>query len=101
MRTIWSSHSLKRLNKKIQHRTNVVGIFSNNSEITPQVGSQLLERQEEWRLDRLRFFSQDAMAKIPEPETPLELSSDAPAEQIAATMRAKGSALASIYTNHN
>jgi hypothetical protein len=37
------------------------------------VGSQLLEQQEEWQLERRRFFSAATMAKIPGPEEPLEL----------------------------
>ena len=37
------------------------------------VSSQLLEQQEEWQLERRRFFSEATMAKIPDPEEPLEL----------------------------
>ncbi len=48
------------------------------------MGSQLLEQQEEWQLERLRFFSEATMAKIPEPEEPLELMGGDPAEQTAA-----------------
>jgi hypothetical protein len=38
------------------------------------MGSQLLELQEEWQLERRRFFSEASTAKIPEPVEPLELS---------------------------
>ena len=47
-----------------------------------QVGSQLLEQQEEWQLERCRFFSEATMAKIPEPEEPLELTDADPSAQL-------------------
>jgi len=47
------------------------------------VGSQLLEQQEEWQLERRRFFSEATMAKIPEPEEALELSDGEGAEEAA------------------
>jgi putative transposase len=58
----------------IKRRTNVVGIFPNDPAIVRLVGSQLLEQQEEWQLERRRFFSEATMAKIPEPEDALELT---------------------------
>lgn len=54
--------------------TNVVGIFPNDAAIVRLVGSQLLEQQQEWQLERRRFFSEATMAKIPEPEEELELT---------------------------
>ena len=54
-------------------RTNVVGIFPNDAAITQLVGSQLLGQQEEWQLQRQRFFSEATMARIPAPGEPLEL----------------------------
>ena len=83
---IWSTNPLERLNKEIKRRTNVVGIFPNDDAITRLVGSQLLEQQEEWQLERRRFFSEATMAKIPEPEEPLELMSGDPTEQTAAAI---------------
>jgi len=47
------------------------------------VGSQLLEQQEEWQLERRRFFSEVTMAKIPEPEEMLEFSESDPAIAVA------------------
>jgi putative transposase len=49
------------------------------------VGSQLLEQQEEWQLERRRFFSEATMAKIPEPEEAFVLNGAAPPVQAAAT----------------
>ena len=61
----------------------MVGIFPNDAAITRLVGSQLLEQQEEWQLERRRFFSEATMAKIPEPEEMLELSETDPAIAVA------------------
>ncbi len=70
----------------IKRRTNVVGIFPNDAAIVRLVGSQLQEQQEEWQLERRRFFSEATMAKIPEPEEPLELMGGEQAEQAAAAI---------------
>jgi putative transposase len=64
----------------------VVGIFPNDAAIVRLVGSQLQEQQEEWQLERRRFFSEATMAKIPEPEEPLELMGGDQAEQAAAAI---------------
>jgi putative transposase len=82
-RKIWSTNPLERLNKEIKRRTNVVGIFPNDPAIIRLVGSQLLEQQEEWQLERRRFFSEATMAKIPQPEKLLGLTDGDPAEQAA------------------
>jgi putative transposase len=84
-RKIWSTNPLERLNKEIKRRTNVVGIFPNDAAIARLVGSQLLEQQEEWPLERRRFFSEATMAKIPEPEEAFVLTDAAPPVQAAAT----------------
>jgi putative transposase len=84
-RKVWSTNPLERLNKEIKRRTNVVGIFPNDAAIVRLVGSQLLEQQEEWQLERRRFFSEATMAKIPEPEEPLELTDADPSAQPAAS----------------
>ena len=64
----------------------MVGIFPNDSAIVRLVSSQLQEQQEEWQLERRRFFSEATMAKIPEPEEPLELMGGDQAEQAAAAI---------------
>ena len=85
-RKVWSTNPLERLNKEIKRRTNVVGIFPNDAAITRLVGSQLLEQQEEWQLERRRFFSEATMAKIPEPDEALELSDGEGAEETTGTL---------------
>ena len=84
-RKVWSTNPLERLNKEIKRRTNVVGIFPNDAAIVRLVGSQLLEQQEEWRLERRRFFSEATMAKIPEAEEALALTDADPSAQPAAS----------------
>ncbi len=83
---VWSTNPLERLNKEIKRRTNVVGIFPNDAAIVRLVGSQLLEQQEEWQLERRRFFSEATMAKIPEPEEALEVTVGELAEEAAGTI---------------
>ena len=85
-RKVWSTNPLERLNKEVKRRTNVVGIFPNDASIVRLVGSQLLEQQEEWQLERRRFFSEATMAKIPEPKEPQELMGGDQAEQTAAAI---------------
>ena len=93
-RKIWSTNPLERLNvapigaldsPEIKRRNNVVGIFPNDAAITRLVGSQLLEQQEEWQLERRRFFSEATMAKIPEAEEAFVLTDAVPAGQTATT----------------
>ncbi len=51
----------------------MVGIFPNDAAIVRLVGSQL-QQQEEWQLERRRFFSEATMAKIPQPGELLEFT---------------------------
>ena len=50
------------------------------------LGAHLLEQQEEWQLDRRRFFSEATMGKIPEPEEPLKLTVGDAADQTVAAI---------------
>ena len=56
----------------------MVGIFPNTAAIMRLVGTQVLEQQE-WQMERSRFFSEATMAKIPEQEEALELTDADPA----------------------
>ncbi len=85
-RKIWSTNPLERLNKEIKRRTNVVGIFPNDASIVRLVGAQLLEQQEEWQLERRRFFSEATMAKIPELEEAQQLTDSERAEGVAGSI---------------
>jgi hypothetical protein len=64
----------------------VVGIFPNGAAIVRLVGSQLLKQQEEWQLERRRFFSEATMDKISDPEETLELNDGDLSEKAAGTI---------------
>ena len=51
----------------------MVGILPNDASIIRLVESQLLEKQQEWQLERRHFFSESTMAEIPVPKKPLRL----------------------------
>lgn len=88
---IWITNPLERVNKEIKRRTNVVGIFPNDTSIIRLLGSQLLEKQEEWQLERRRFFSEPTMAKISSPKEPLDLDESDPSETAAIATAVGGS----------
>jgi len=65
---IYSTNPLERLNKEVKRRTNVVGIFPDGASVIRLVGAVLMETSDEWQVGR-RYFSQDSMKKLLEPET--------------------------------
>jgi putative transposase len=65
---IYSTNPLERLNKEVKRRTNVVGIFPDGASVIRLVGAVLMETSDEWQVGR-RYFSQESMKKLLEPET--------------------------------
>ena len=59
-------------------------VIPNDAAITRLVGSKLLEQQEEWQLERRRFFSEATMDMIPETDYALEPTDADPFVQLAA-----------------
>src|SRR5665213_520948 len=71
---IASTNPLERVNKEIKRRTNVVGIFPDDSSLIRLVGAVLLDVHDEWQTTDRRYLSEASMALI-----------DAPNEEVIAT----------------
>jgi Transposase, Mutator family len=58
------TNPLERVNGEVKRRTEVVGILPNEAAITPLVGAILLEQNDEWAVQRVRYITLDTIAPL-------------------------------------
>jgi putative transposase len=78
-RKIWSTNPLERLNREVKRRTDVVGIFPDDSSLLRLASCVLIEAHDEWQVSDRRYLSEESMAALAAP-TPTAL--DTPPEVI-------------------
>ena len=67
-RKIWSTNPLERLNKEVKRRTDVVGIFPDDTALLRLAGCVLIEAHDEWQVCDRRYLSEASMALLTPPE---------------------------------
>lgn len=63
-----STNNIERVNKEIARRSDVVGIFPNDSSVIRLVGALLIEQNDEWLLTR-GYLSQESIGLVLEDQT--------------------------------
>ena len=82
-RKIWSTNPLERLTKEVKRRTDVVGIFPDDTALLRLASCVLIEAHDEWQVSDRRYLSEASMALLTPPEpTALEPRRTDPCEVI-------------------
>ena len=66
-RKIWSTNPLERLNREVKRRTEVVGIFPNDTALLRLASCVLIEAHDEWQVSDRRYLSEASMALLTPP----------------------------------
>lgn len=61
---ISSTNPIERPDGEIKRRTNVVGIFPSEDAIIRLVGAILMERNDEWTVQRARYMTLETIAPV-------------------------------------
>jgi putative transposase len=84
-RKIWSTNPLERLNREVKRRTDVVGIFPDDTALLRLATCVLIEAHDEWQVSDRRYLAEGSMALLTPPEpTVLEPRRDNDSEVIDA-----------------
>ncbi len=67
-RRVYTTNTMERLMQEVKRRTRVVGIFPNEASCDRLVGAHLLERDETWHCERMRYLVMEHL-KEPVPKT--------------------------------
>ncbi len=68
-RKIASTNPLERVHKEIKRRSNVIGIFPDDTSVIRLVGAVLAETHDDWQTGERRYLSEASMAQIDQPPT--------------------------------
>ena len=66
---IHSTNPIERLNSEIKRRSDVVGIFPNQAAVSRLIGAILLEQNDEWAVQRVRYMTLETIAPLSDDPT--------------------------------
>jgi putative transposase len=61
---IWSTTPVERVNKELNWRARVVGIFPNDAAVIRLVGAILTDMHDDWQSSERRYLSKGSMAQL-------------------------------------